>query len=126
MRAAYDRVMAQERPACDACGGPLLLHLCAGERELENELLLVLGGGYGSFVDTGLPERAHYAYVLCESCAVRLCRTFGLRAPMREHHTSTVCECPDRPERDERGFPQACGCADCSPTTALAGPAGRS
>lgn len=115
MRAAYERVVAQAEPVCDTCHEPLCVHLYAdGARELENEVLLVLAGGYSSFVDTGLPDRAHYGYIICERCAVRLCRSFGLRAPLREHHTSTVCDCPDRPARDARGFPLPCRCPDCA------------
>lgn len=107
--------MAQAEPTCDSCGQGLDVQGSGKNREVNNELAIVLGGGYGSFVDTGLPDRAHYAYVLCEPCAVRLCRSFGLRAPMREHHTSSVCACPDGPGHDERGFPLPCHCADCAP-----------
>lgn len=113
MRAAYTRVMAQAIPTCDGCHGPLEVKVYHdGERQLTNEVGLVLGGGYGSFIDSIVG--GEYGYVFCEACAARLCRTFGLSAPLREHHTSTVCGCPDRGPLDAQGFPLPCGHTDCA------------
>lgn len=85
---AYRRVLAAPAPACDACGGAL-----EHSREtLYNEALLTIGGGYGSFVDD-LGRGGPYAYVICEACAKRVCETLGLRDPLAEHATSTVCAC---------------------------------
>lgn len=121
MRAAYDRVMARDVPACDACKDPLALHIWGdGKRDLENEVALVLGGGYGSFIDS--IHQKDYGFIFCEACAVRMCRMFGLSAPMHEHHTSTVCACPDRGPRDDRGFPLPCDHADCANTASSVGP----
>jgi len=99
---------------CHACGAGLQIERKPTGCDTYNELYLTLAGGYGSFVDDithqgGLP----YVFTLCEACAVRLCREFKFRAPLREHHTSTVCECPDRPQRDARGFPEPCECSIC-------------
>jgi hypothetical protein len=83
-----------------------------GQVEVYNEALLSIAGGYGSFTDD-LVSDGPYELVICEACAMRVCRAIGWHAPIREHHTSTVCECPDRPARDERGFPLHCDCPDC-------------
>lgn len=112
--AAYDRVLASPTPLCGACGLPLAVRLSGGERVVENEMGILLAGGYGSFIDTALRTEGAYAYILCEACAARLCRSLGLVAPMREHHTSTICDCPDRPPRDARGFPLPCGHTNCA------------
>ena len=110
----YERVLAQTKPACDACGAALSARHHRGGWDVENEVCLTLSGGYGSFVDTAISDHNRYSYLLCEACALRLCRSLGLQAPVREHHTSTVCECPDRPVRDSRGFPTPCRCAYCT------------
>ena len=102
---------------CASCGNKLQMHQYPdGEIETINEAYLTIGGGYCSFVDdiTHSREGDPYKFVICEACAVKLCRTLGLDAPLREHHTSTVCECPDRPARDERGFPLPCKCEVCA------------
>lgn len=111
---AYDRVGAQNVPSCDACGAALSARRHQAEWDLENEVCLTLSGGYASFVDTAISDHNRYSYLLCEACALRLCRVLGLRAALREHHTSTVCACPDRPPRDARGFPERCQCVYCA------------
>ena len=99
---------------CDACGAGLQIERKSWGADTYNELYLTLAGGYGSFVDdiTHRGDRP-YTFTLCEACAARLCREFKFWAPLREHHTSTVCECPDRPVRDARGFPLPCECPVC-------------
>jgi len=118
---AYDRVMAEPVPACEACGAALELERGWDPVELRNESLLILGGGYGSFSDD-LVNDGGYHFIICEACTMLLCRTLGLHAPIREHHTSTICQCPDRPARDERGFPLPCHCSDCAAARANAVP----
>jgi hypothetical protein len=118
---AYDRVMAEAVPACEACGAALELQRGWNQAEVCNESLLVLGGGYGSFTDD-LVNDGGYHFVICEACSMLLCRTLGLYAPIREHHTSTICQCPDRPARDEGGFPLPCSCSDCAAALANAVP----
>ena len=110
--------MVEPKRECGACGGPLQVeeHADGGTIEIYNEAYLSLGGGYGSFTDDIVRHgpSGPYEFVLCEACAVKLCRALGLDEPLREHHTSTVCECPDRPDRDERGFPKPCRCEVCA------------
>ena len=108
----YDLVLAEPVPLCMACGAALSVVRRPEQVEVYNEVLLSLGGGYGSFTDD-LVSDGPRQLVICEACAMRVCRTLGWHAPIREHHTSTVCECPDRPARDEHGFPRRCDCADC-------------
>jgi len=106
--------------ACDSCGAALSIVADGGFSQIYNEAYLILEGGYGSFVDDIThPNSEPYRFVLCETCALRLCHGFRLFAPLREHHTSTVCECPDRPARDEHGFPLTCDCPVCQDGAAL-------
>ena len=108
---------------CDACGQTLDRETNAptsgGLDGPRNEAYVTLGGGYASFVDNvHQPDWAPYQFVFCEACAVRLCREFHLDAVLREHHTSTVCLCSDRPAR---GFPLPCACAVCQAPQSGAG-----
>ena len=111
LAAAFTRAHTDPRPTCGACGNELEVEDSVNGRDLYNDAGLLLCGGYGSFTDD-LVE-GPFAYIICEACAMKVCRALGLHAPIRHHHTSTVCNCPDRPARNERGFPLPCACADC-------------
>jgi hypothetical protein len=101
---AYARAINAVPPSCGACGKPL--EVAAPVRpgddmvQIYNDLHIELSGGYGSFIDTDeCVGGSSYEYVLCEACAMAVCRLLGLAAPVEEHRGSTVCSCPDKPKR---------------------------
>ena len=84
--------------------------------ELQNESMVTVSGGYGSFVDdiTHAPMWSPYEYIYCEACSMAMARFMGMTRVIFEHHTSTICKCADRDDYRTPGDSWAeCQCPVC-------------
>lgn len=94
IRTAYNNAL--RKPVCGACGGPLKIVTYGkkkGDRQLQNEAYLTIGGGYGSYVDD-INHGGAYTYIICHDCAQMMAHMLNLKFVLAEHATSTVCDDP--------------------------------